>query len=349
MPIKIIGDYRELLIDIFFAIVIAVGLDRFLRDFLIDHLMKLNSVDFSSIYALLSYTPSASHLQIPIIFDILFFSAAYFWVISHWMFYHELITKYPYYRWGKFFVDLSLFTIMFIIVNISFVVADTNGILLLFVWLLIVWYFLACLWHLSDRHLRPLGVYLTFHMWRLVTYIPLLILLYYPLSIDLEVHPWYQYTIMLGILFSMILWNVHRLKRFLTRDSRTYLCKYIDGYPEWNSSKTGQLELLRFPVKKDIGDKGNDIIEFKVDHSTNKMIIFPEHVIKVCTHRVSHELETGKPNTDTLVLEIKCRFYYSDGSEKVIKVLFDLNDQIINSVQKGIKELSDRNKYGSMP
>src|SRR5919197_1081556 len=117
MPIKIIADYRELLIDIFFAIVIAVGLDRFFREFLIIHLTELKSFDLESIFQVF-YTS--------IRFDMFFFFGAYFWVISHWVFYHELITKYPYYRWPKFFVDITLFSIMFIMVNISFEV-DKNA------------------------------------------------------------------------------------------------------------------------------------------------------------------------------------------------------------------------------
>src|SRR5262249_37171160 len=70
-------DYRKLLIDIFFAVILTVGLDSFLSDFLI----KDENMFFSHVWALI---------------DILFFISTFFWVVSHWVFYHELIKKYPY-------------------------------------------------------------------------------------------------------------------------------------------------------------------------------------------------------------------------------------------------------------
>jgi hypothetical protein len=337
MPIKIIADYRELLIDIFFAIVIAVGLDRFLREFLIIYLNKLSSFDLESISKVFS---------VPIRFDIFFFIAAYFWVISHWVFYHELVSKYPYYRWRKFFVDITLFSIMFIVVNISFGV-DKSAITLLFVWLLIVWYLFACLWHLSDRGLRPLRLYLKLHTWRLITYIPLLLLLYHARSID-QISHLYWYIIMIAVILAMILWSAHRLTRFLRKDSRVYLCDYLDGYPGRNLPYYGgRLELIKYPMSKKIGDKGKDIIKFEGDnfHSFRYCIyiyIYAEDIIDVDTERMSKS-----SNRSDLVLWIKSNFRQSDGTVNDIKVFFNLSDEIIASVREGIKELSERNKHGN--
>jgi len=72
MPLKVIADYRELLIDIFFAIIITVGLEKFLYDFLLTNLHKLSSFDTSSLISIFA-VPETS------INTFLFF-AAYFWV-----------------------------------------------------------------------------------------------------------------------------------------------------------------------------------------------------------------------------------------------------------------------------
>src|SRR5215216_5267260 len=296
MPLKIIADYREILIDILFAIIIVVGFDRFFREFLPENIEELSSM--------------------PIMMDIFFFFAVYFWVISHWVSYHELITKYPYYRWRKFFVDIILFSIMFIIINVSFL-AHQYEFSLLLVLLLAIWHLFACVWHLSDRGLRPLKLYLKLHSWRIITYVALLLFLYYPLGISFPVFELfapeitdmvslpevnaifsslYQYGVMVTVILAIIFWNVHRLWRFTRRDSRYYLCKYIRGYP------------------KDI----------------NNVMVKPD--------------QSGK--TD-LYLHIYCKFSDIDGTIEDLKILFDLNDEIIASVGEGIKQLSERNRHSN--
>jgi hypothetical protein len=368
MPIKIIADYRELLIDIFFAIIIVVGFDRFMREFLPDHMKEIS-------------TP-------PIMLDTLFFFAAYFWVVTHWVSYHELITKYPYYRWRKFFVDILLFSIMFIVINMSFE-ADQNKFGLLLVWLLIIWQIFACLWHLSDKGLRPLKLYLKLHSWRIITYGTLLFFLYDPLHISsptfalfaLEVtdelslplggavYSSYHYSVMVTVILAMILWSTDRLRRFTRKDSRYYLCKYSGGFSEINVRKDGQLELIRYPIRKKIGNKGKDIVKFESDPSPQgrfykllrrksyvnnclprlMITIFPEDINRVYVERTMDQQD----GSNDLRLKIECKkieykLCNSDKTIEDITILFDLSDEIIANVKEGISELSERNKHGDL-
>lgn len=336
---KIIADHRELFIDIFFAAIIAVGLHRFLGEFFVDKIENLNSFNFESLSGIFS--------QPQIIFDMFFFFAAAFWVISHWIFYHELIRKYPYYRWRKFFVDITLFSIMFFILNISFEGYKT-GVTFLFLWLLVVWYSFACLWHWSDRGLRPLRLYLKLHAWRLMTFAALLVLLYDPLILN-PISPWYRHTVMMGIILAMILWSVDRLTRFLRKDSRYYLCDYLEGCPGWSmQERRGTLELVRYPMRAKVGDKtkwcdkGSDSIIFKCDNR-RPIEISAEQIIDVGIYPMITE-----SNEADLVLLIACNSPSSEGTVKETNFVFNLNDQIIASVQQGVKELACRNRNGSL-
>lgn len=355
MPLKIIADYREILIDILFAIIIVVGFDRFFREFLPENMEELSSM--------------------PIMMDIFFFFAVYFWVISHWVSYHELITKYPYYRWRKFFVDIILFSIMFIIINVSFL-AHQYDFSLLLVWLLILWHLFAGAWHLSDTGLRPLKLYLKLHSWRIITYVALLLFLYYPLGISFPVFELfapeitdmvslhevnaifsslYQYGVMVTVILAIIFWNVHRLWRFTSRDSRYYLCKYIGGYPGdirgytgGDTSNKGELELIRYPIKEKLGDKGIDAIIFRFKTNTLRPIEIPAKNISEVKIETTPDLTNGSD----LQLQIYCKLLPSVGSVKVAtnaRILFDLNDEIIASVGEGIKQLLERNKHGNPP
>ena len=315
MPIKIIADYRELLIDIFFAIIIAVGLDGFVRDFLVDSLNELSKTSIT--------------------LDILFFFAAYFWVISHWVSYHELITKYPYYRWSKFFVDIALFSVMFIIVNISYS-AEHYDILLLLVWLLVLWYTFACMWHLSDKGLRPLKLYLVRHILRISTYAILLFLLYDPLTIN-AIFPSYRDGVTITVILAMILWNAHRVIMFMSKDSRSYILKSMSGYPGRDMPNGGRLELVRYPIKGKLGIQGKDSIKFEGD-KLRPLEIFPEdisEVRRVARHEGAH--------VSDLRLQIVCKHSPGEGCVKEdVKILVDIEDEIISSVEDGIKELVER-------
>jgi hypothetical protein len=317
MPIKIIADYRELLIDIFFAIIIAVGFDGFVRDFLIANIAKISSP--------------------PITLDILFFFTAYFWVISHWVFYHELITKYPYYRWRKFFVDVALFSLMFIIANISYH-TNQHEFLLLLVWLLVAWYVLACAWHLSDKGLRPLKLYLRRHMSRAITYSVLLFLLYDPLQINV-IFSSYQIVVTAAVLLSMILWNAHRLMMFTRKDSRYYRYNSVSRYPGVDMSKGGELELIRHPIKKKLGIQGKDSIIFRSNNSEPREI-FAEDITEL---KIVPMCDRG--HVCDLKLQIGCKPSAGQAADSEFKILVDVDDEIMESVSEGIKEIVKRYKH----
>lgn len=328
MPLKVIADYRELLIDIFFAIIITVGLEKFLYDFLLTNLHKLSSFDTSSLISIFA-VPETS------INTFLFF-AAYFWVISHWVFYHELIKKYPYYNQRKFFVDVTLFSIMFVVISISYSAYDIE-ISQLFILLVVVWYFFACLWHVADKELRPVGRYVRQHIMRLVTYVALLLLLCSPFSVY-HIIPLYRAGVMGAMIIAMIAWNVIRLSKYLSRDFSEFRCDYVRGYPGWDSQrKKGKLELVRNPMKCKIRDKKNDTITFYpkgyAKGSSDKINVPAENVIDA----------TIITSEDDLLLEIN----YLDKNED-IKLVLNLDDQVILGVQNTIKKLSRHDRKMSM-
>jgi hypothetical protein len=326
MPIKIIADTRELLIDIFFAIIIAVGFENFVQHFILTEVLKSSS-DLFSLTSKFSTTG--------ILIDTLFFFASYFWVISHWVFYHDLIEKYPYYNWWKFFVDISLFSIMFLIVNISYSVYSTNqinnAIASLFILLLAIWYLLSCLWHLADRKLRPLRRYLHRHIKRIVTYAVLFVLLYVPLATG-QIIPWYQNAIMMGVIVAMIVWNIHRLSKFLKRDLREYRLVDISGNIRGPKLEKliggigGTLRLEKYPMRKEKGHMPDKIIFVpnKIDRNSKRpsdLCISPEVITRVKTIE-----EEGD-----LMIEIT----YGSSS----KLLLNLDDRVIEGVEKGLKQL----------
>lgn len=328
MPLKVIADYRELLIDIFFAIIITIGLERFLYDFLLTNLHKSSSFDTASLISIFA-VPATS------INTFLFF-AAYFWVISHWVFYHELIKKYPYYNQRKFFVDVILFSIMFVVISISYSAYD-NEIGQLFILLIVIWYFFACLWHLSDKELRPVRRYVVPHVKRLVTYAGLLLLLYSPLMVY-HIIPLYRAYVMGAMIIAIITWNVHRLSKFMGRDLSEFRCDYIRGFPGWDfPRKEGRLELERNPMKCKIRDKKKDTITFYpkgyAKGSSNKIDVPAENVIDA----------TIITSEDDLLLEIN----YLD-KNRDIKLVLNLDDQVILGVQNTIKRLSRHDRKMSM-
>lgn len=329
MPIKIIADTRELLIDIFFAIIIAVGFENFVQHFILTEVLKSSSDLFSL---------TSKFLTTGILIDTLFFFGSYFWVISHWVFYHELIEKYPYYNWWKFFVDISLFSIMFLIVNISYSVYSTNeinnAIASLFILLLTIWYLLSCLWHLADRKLRPVRRYLHRHIKRIVTYAVLFVLLYVPLATG-QIIPWYQNAIMMGVIVAMIVWNIHRLSKFLKRDLREYRLEDIRGNIRGpNIEKLiggigGTLRLEKNPMREKKGHMSDKIIfdPNKIDPNSKRLSdlcldISPELITRVKTIE-----EEGD-----LMIEIT----YGRNSSKL---LLNLDDRVIEGVEKGLKQL----------
>ena len=106
-------DKQVALIDIYFAIIITVGLDHFINDFLFnDHLKQLDLFHALNLF----YNPQT-------LFNILFFVSVYVWLILHWIIYHKLINIRPYEGSPpKFLIDIAMFSIIFLILGLSFYV-----------------------------------------------------------------------------------------------------------------------------------------------------------------------------------------------------------------------------------
>jgi hypothetical protein len=337
MSLKVIADYRELLIDIFFAIIITIGLEKFLYEFLFKIFFKdAHNLSPTDLPLLTNFDlPSLIHVfSVPqVLFGTFFFFAAFFWVIAHWVFYHELIKKYPYYNTWKFFVDIALFSIMFVAVNISYWAFD-NKITPLFVLLATVWYFFACLWHVSDNKLRPIRRYVVPHMKRLAMYAALLVLLYDPLSVSQTI-PNYRYGVMAAVIVLMIGCNTLRLIKYIYVDIREYNYDYIQGFPRLGSSrKKGKLVLKINPMKD--GNKEKDTLTFIPEGDKKGKGILVENLIDTSIRKTKNE--TGV--TD-LVLEIK----YKDENEKHLKFILNPKDQVVKHLQKTIKRLCENNNY----
>ena len=62
---------------------------------------------------LLPREPKLYLFGISVLLDLLFFITAFFWVVSQWIIYHDI-------RNGRFFIDIVRFSLMFIILNTSF-------------------------------------------------------------------------------------------------------------------------------------------------------------------------------------------------------------------------------------
>lgn len=185
---------------------------------------------------------SFTDVFLPILFNMLFFFVTLFWFLCHWIFYHELIQKYPYYRWRKFFVDIAIFALMFMILSTSYqiYVKDKDGNFKiknfhLFMLLIISWYILAILWHLSDRKLRTLRWHLRAHYWRLGTFISLFFLsfkwssslVYHLLFESFLSYETYEegvrYVIMVIVMGAIIGYSIKRLTMFIRKNERVSL------------------------------------------------------------------------------------------------------------------------------
>jgi len=186
-----------LLINVFFGGIITVGLNRFLFDFL------------------LPQEPKLYHFDIPVLFDFLFFIIAFFWVVSQWVIYHELIKKYPYgISNGRFFIDIVRFSLMFIILNTSFLAHTRFFALILSI---TIWHAVSLVWHLWNRELEyKVRTHIRVHIISVISYasISIVFLIMQPLLIQ----PYgiiINYVIMMAAIASMILFNVARLHYFL--------------------------------------------------------------------------------------------------------------------------------------
>ncbi|MDO9098695.1 MAG: hypothetical protein Q7U60_11325 [Candidatus Methanoperedens sp.] len=112
-------------IDIIFAIIVGMGFT-----FFIDYL-KIFSLTTTNI----------------IVFFL--FLTTYFFIISDWIFYHELMDKYPYTKnYTRFFIDIIVFFLMFLLTYSAFISINTK-LLVFYVANVAVWHLSVIAWHIS--------------------------------------------------------------------------------------------------------------------------------------------------------------------------------------------------------
>jgi hypothetical protein len=190
-------DHKVLLINVFFGGIITIGLNRFLFDFFLPQESKLY------------------HFDIPVLFDLLFFMTAFFWVVSQWIIYHELIKKYPYgISNGRFFIDIARFSLMFIILNTSFL-AHTRFFTLILT--ITIWHVVALAWHLWNRELEnKVRIHVRVHIISIISYatISIVFLTVQPLLVEPN-GIIINYVIIIAAIASMIVFNAARLHYFL--------------------------------------------------------------------------------------------------------------------------------------
>jgi len=209
-------DHRRAFISsIFFAIILTDGLTKFVENYIKTDNFKgdllLNLHNFIMNY--INFDKSAQSELI----NILFFAVTFFWIVSHWIFYHQLITRYPYYRWRKFLVDIAVFSIMFVTLRLSLRASDPN-IFSIFVLLVAVWYALCSLWHFSDRGLRPVRQYSDFLVIKSIVYFSILILFI------ISENPVIKYTLMISVIVLIMGFNIDRLNKFITKKEKVSHC-----------------------------------------------------------------------------------------------------------------------------
>jgi hypothetical protein len=222
-------DHRKTLMDLFFAVMLTDGLSNLVNKFILnDPLSTLSDIIsngnqlqpvFQNLSSLIIPPPvsndiTLSYLSYAATFNLLFFLVTFFWIICHWIFYHQLITKYPYYRWRKFFIDITLFSLMFIILHLSLTAYDRH-IFPLFVLLIGIWYALSAVWHFADRGLRPYRTYSDLLVVKSVVYISILII--FVISRRLEYPQETALVLMISVILFMIAFNAERLNRFISK------------------------------------------------------------------------------------------------------------------------------------
>jgi hypothetical protein len=186
-----------LLINVFFGGIITVGLNRFLFDFLLPNESKLYLFDSS------------------VLLDFLFFITAFFWVVSQWVIYHELIKKYPYGdKNGRFLIDIVRFSLMFVILNTSFLAHTRFFTLILSI---TIWHAVALVWHLWNREReRKVNIHIREHIRSIIVYscISGIFLTVQPLLAQ-PYGPVVNFVIMMIANGAMVIFSAKRLRYFL--------------------------------------------------------------------------------------------------------------------------------------
>ncbi len=119
---KIFVDF----IDIVFAIIVSMGFT-----FFIDYLKNISLTSANII-----------------VFSL--FLSTYFFIISDWIFYHELLCKYPYTEYTRFFIDILVFFLMFLLTYSAMAVTTTKS-LVIYIANVAVWHLSVIAWHISAK------------------------------------------------------------------------------------------------------------------------------------------------------------------------------------------------------
>lgn len=224
-------DHRRAFISsIFFGIMLTEGLTKFVDKFIINIDSRPGFLlGFNDTIQNPSISPLAPNDLVSNLFNLLFFAVTFFWIVCHWIFYHDLITRYPYYRWRKFLVDVTLFSIMVIVLRLSLSVSDNPTIFPLFVSLVTIWYALASLWHFADRGLRPVRSYSDFLVVKSIVYFSILMIFlfvtYYPGNpVTSENKEIVKNGLMSSVVILLLIFNAERLNRFISAKERLSNC-----------------------------------------------------------------------------------------------------------------------------
>ena len=147
--------------------------------------------------------------------DFSFFIAAFFWVVSQWVIYHELIKKYPYDdKNGRFLIDIVRFSLMFVILNTSFLAHTRFFTLILSI---TIWHAVALVWHLLNREReRKVNIHIREHIRSIIVYacISGIFLTVQPLLAQ-PYGPVVNFVIMMIAIGAMIIFSAKRLRYFL--------------------------------------------------------------------------------------------------------------------------------------
>jgi hypothetical protein len=118
-------ERKKIIIDIFFAGTITIGLEKFFYEFLLKKETNL----------------------VPFLFNATCFAVVFFWSISQWYAYNGVAKKDKYIKLRTFGIEIILFSIIFVLINISYLAYNLAP------WLFLsffVWHIFACLWYLSE-------------------------------------------------------------------------------------------------------------------------------------------------------------------------------------------------------
>jgi hypothetical protein len=360
--IAISEDHRKTLIDIFFSVMISDAIGQFVSRFLLGDSSKPSFfffLDFINNY-IQSYVninslpnDSPEHWL-----DALFFAATFFWIICHWIFYHELIKKYPYYRWRKFFVDITLFVLMSIVLRIS-LFSSFNPVFTLFISLIAFWYFLAYLWHLSDKGLRPVNLYANSLLVKCIIYssISIIFILFNTIFLangkhGLETVNNINIYIRWLVVALIVLLNAERLNKFISRKATLSHCclfynqddySLTEGFPEGYLPQMFAKKLIDLSTEYHEREFEKNIIKennpggvqvnkniFNINQHSAELI---EFLIVLCFSRVTgfHDSSFGFKEERIPITEIE---HFSNGHD---------NNTFLNTLHKLTNKIPESN------